>query len=156
MDPITIIVTALAAGAAVAAKDVSAQVVKDGYAGLKALIVRKLGEKTDVADALEYVERKPESEARQEALKEELDAAEADQDHEVVQQAQAFLDLLNEHGLARYISYRAELRGPGAIAQGEGAVAAVEGGVAIHGDVEGGVIVTGDKNVVGEPEHRDD
>jgi len=44
-------------------------------------------------------------------------------------------------------SYRAEVRGSGAVAQGPGAVAAGAGGVVIGGDV-GGSIVTGDGNTV--------
>lgn len=41
MDPFTLIVTALAAGAVAAAKDTAGQVVKDTYQGLKALIQQK-------------------------------------------------------------------------------------------------------------------
>jgi hypothetical protein len=40
MDPITVIVTALIAGAAAAAKDVSVQAVKDAYNGLKTVVVK--------------------------------------------------------------------------------------------------------------------
>jgi hypothetical protein len=145
MDPITIIVTAVAAGAVAASKDVAAQAVKDGYAGLKALIVRKFGEKADVADAVEGVEGKPDSEARQSVLTEELETAGAAQDADLVQQAQALLDLLQQHGLEPATSYHAELRGSGAIAQGPGAVAAGEGGVAVGGDVKGGVHISSPK-----------
>jgi hypothetical protein len=41
MDPLTSLVTALVAGAAAALKPTVEQVVKDSYAGLKALIQRK-------------------------------------------------------------------------------------------------------------------
>jgi len=148
MDPITIIVTAVAAGAAVAAKDVAAQAVKDGYAALKTLIVRKFGEQADVAAAVEQVEKKPDSKPRQGVLKEELETAGAGQDAEVVRQAQALLDLLKGHGQALGVTYQAELRGSGAIAQGPGAVAAGARGVAVGGDVKGGVIVTGNESEV--------
>ena len=139
MDPITIIVTAVTAGAVAASKDVAAQAVKDGYAALKALIVHKFGQKVDVA----ALEKGPKSEARQAVLKEELETAGATQDTEVVQQAQALLDLLKQHGLELGPSYHAELRGSGAIAQGPGAVAAGAGGVAVGGDVKGRVHVGG-------------
>jgi hypothetical protein len=139
MDPITIVVTAVAAGAVAATKDVAAQVVKDGYSALKALIVRKFGPKGDVAGAVEMVEKKPDSEARQAVLREELEIAEATQDVEVVQQAQALLDLLKQHGLSAGLSYQATLTGSGAIAQGPGAVAAGAGGVIVGGDVQGDV-----------------
>ena len=43
MDPITLIVTALVAGAALGAQDTVSAMVKDAYAGLKALVKKRLG-----------------------------------------------------------------------------------------------------------------
>jgi hypothetical protein len=43
MDPITLIVTALAAGAALGVTDTASAMVKDAYAGLKALVRKRLG-----------------------------------------------------------------------------------------------------------------
>jgi hypothetical protein len=142
VDPVTTIVTAVVAGAVAAGKDVAAQAVKDGYAGLRALVVRKFGEESEVADAVESVEKKPDSKGRQEMLKEELEAAKADQDAELMGQARALLDLLKEHGLAPGPSYHAEVHGSGAIAQ-DHSVAAGAGGVAVGGSVEGGIHVAG-------------
>jgi hypothetical protein len=96
MDPITLITTALVAGAVAASKDVAAQAVKDAYAGLKALIVRKFGAQSDAEDAMEAVEKRPDSEARQAMLAEELAIAKAAEDAEVLKQAQALLDLLQK------------------------------------------------------------
>ena len=45
MEPITLIIGALAAGATAAAKDTASQVVKDAYGGLKTLIQRRFAEK---------------------------------------------------------------------------------------------------------------
>jgi predicted phosphoribosyltransferase len=154
MDPITMIVTALVAGAVAAGKDVAAQAVQDGYAGLKALIVRKFGEKGNVASALAGVEKKPDSETWQAGLKEELETAGAAQDAVVMTQARALLDLLKEHGPTPGASYHAELRGSGAIAQGEGAVAAGAGGVAAGGNVHGGVHVSGKQTDDAEEEKK--
>ena len=155
MDPLTVIISALTAGAAAAAKDVVAQVIKDGYAGLKALVVRRFGQKGDVEAALEGVEKKPDSQARQGVLKEELEKAGAAQDAEVVRQAQALLALLEQHGLVSGPSYQATLKGSGAIAQGPGAKAVGERGVLVEGDAKGGVIITGDGNVVGDHSRSD-
>ncbi|MFW6116648.1 MAG: hypothetical protein ACOC6F_02880 [bacterium] len=146
MDPITILVTAVVLGAAAGAKDVAAQAVKDAYAGLKSLIVRKFGGKADVEEAVKGVEKKPESDARKAVLKEELETAEAGQDAEVVKEAKALLRLLEKHNELP-ATYQAAVYGSGAIAKGEEAVAAGERGVATSGDVRGW-IVTGDNNEI--------
>ena len=139
MDPITIILTALVAGAASSAKDVGVQAIKDAYAGLKALVVRKFGGKADVEPSIQQVEKKPDSEGRQATLKEELAAAGADKDEELVKLAQALLDLLKQHDAGTLATYSATLTGSGAIAQGPGATAAGAGGIAIGGSVQGDV-----------------
>ena len=75
MDPISIIVGALVTGATAAGKEVAVQAVKDAYEGLKGMIVEKFGSKAEVKDALQKVEKVPESEARKAFLKEELERA---------------------------------------------------------------------------------
>jgi hypothetical protein len=155
MDPISIIALALVAGAAASAKDVAAQAVKDGYAGLKALVIRKFGSKADVETSVQQVEKKPEAESRQQTLKEELQTAGADKDEEVLKQAQALIELLKQHDAQTVTTYSATLTGDGAIAQGPGAVAAGKRGVAVGGSVSNGTIITGDSNVVGDkPEKK--
>jgi hypothetical protein len=62
MDPITVIVTALALGAAGALKDVSSQAIKDANGGLIALIQRKYAQVP--AATLTQLEEKPESKSR--------------------------------------------------------------------------------------------
>jgi hypothetical protein len=61
-----------------------------------------------------------------------------------------------EHAAAMGTSYQAALYGSGAIAQGERARAVGERGVMVEGDVKGGVIVTGDGNIVGRGEEAND
>lgn len=141
-DPLSIIVGALIAGAGAAAKDVAGKAVKDAYQGFKALVVRKFGGQADVEDALAGVEKKPDSEARQNVLKEELTTAGAAQDSELVRQAQALLELLKEDGLISDATYQATVTGSGAVAQ-DHSVAAGQGGVAVGGNVEGGINVGG-------------
>ena len=65
MDPITFVVTAVVAGAAAGLTDTASQVIKDAYAGLKALLSRR---DVDVS----AVERKPDSETKKASLREDL------------------------------------------------------------------------------------
>lgn len=92
MDPISIIVTALATGAAAGLKPTAAKVIQDAYAGIKALIQRKYGE-TSVA----LLERDPASTARRSVVKEELEKTEAASDPEILSQAKAVLDAVEQH-----------------------------------------------------------
>jgi hypothetical protein len=89
MDPLASLVTALAAGAAAALQSTVEQVVKDGYAALKGLIQRKY---TQVN--LDQLEANPTSKSRRGVVEEDLKAAEADQDAEVLQHAQALLEAI--------------------------------------------------------------
>ena len=92
MDPITIIVSALALGAAAGLKPTAEQAVKDAYAGIKALIQRKY-QQVDVT----LVESDPASETLQADVKEDLARANAGQDEELLLQAQTLLDAIQQH-----------------------------------------------------------
>ena len=89
MDPLTSIVTALAAGAAAALQSTVEQAVKDTYAALKALIQRKY---TQVN--LDQLEANPSSKSRRGVVEEDLKAVGADTDAEVLQQAQVLLEAI--------------------------------------------------------------
>jgi hypothetical protein len=89
MDPIT---TAIIAGLAAGAMQVGTGAVVDAYQALKAAITRKLGGDHAVAQAVEGLEAKPDSEARKAVLQEEVAAAKADQDPDLRAAAQAVLD----------------------------------------------------------------
>jgi hypothetical protein len=92
MEPISAtIVTALFLGAAAALKEVSAQAVKDAYAGLKALIERKYSQVP-----LAQLEAKPESKGRRDVVEEELTAAGAGNDEELLRHAKAVLDAVQQ------------------------------------------------------------
>ena len=69
MDPITVIVAALAAGAAAGLKPTAEQAIKDAYAGLKALILARYNR---AAPALDQLEQAPESKARRAVVEEDL------------------------------------------------------------------------------------
>jgi len=92
MDPISIIVTALATGAAAGLKPTAAKVIQDAYAGIKALIQRKYGE-TNVA----LLEKDPASKAKREVVKEELEKSDAGGDPELLTQAKTLLDAVQQH-----------------------------------------------------------
>jgi hypothetical protein len=82
MDALTSLVTALAAGAAAGLKPTVEQAVKDSYTGLKGLIQRKYAQVS-----LDQLEANPTSKSRRGMAEEDLGAAVADQDAEVLQQA---------------------------------------------------------------------
>lgn len=81
MDPVTLLVSTLALGATAALRETAGDAVKDAYAGLKSLIVKKFGSQP----ALDALEHKPESVKKREAAEEDLVEAAADKD--VVQAA---------------------------------------------------------------------
>jgi hypothetical protein len=95
MDPISIIVTALIAGAAAALKPMTEQAIKDAYTGMKGLIQRKFG-RVDVA----VLETDPASKMRQGVLKEDLEKAGAGQDEELLREAKALLEAVQAHASA--------------------------------------------------------
>lgn len=94
MDPITIIVNALALGAAAGVQATAAQAVKDAYAGLK----RVIHERYELADsAVGMIERRPEKEAFKEAAREALDEEGAGSDEELLRQAQTLIKAVEQH-----------------------------------------------------------
>jgi hypothetical protein len=108
MDPITLIVTALAAGAALGMRDTASSAVKDAYAGLKALARKRLGSRPDGELVLAKHERVPET--WRELLTAELDQAGAGNDSGLLAAAEALMYLVDEAG-ARAGKYAVDLRG---------------------------------------------
>ncbi len=101
MEPISLIVGALAAGAAAALKDTANQAVKSCYDGLKHLIKERFAKKADQEAAkdaektLTKYEKDPDT--YEKPLLKELSAVQADQEQTIVQKAQQLIDLLKEH-----------------------------------------------------------
>lgn len=91
MDPISLILTALVAGAAKTAGDVA----QDAYKGLKTLIKHKFESqgKSDSATILDKYEQKPEK--TKALLEDELTEVGADQDEEIIKLAQKLMEQLN-------------------------------------------------------------
>ena len=94
MDPITLIVTALAAGAALGVQDTASAMVKDAYASLKALVRRRLGGDPGAELVLTRHEQAPE--IWQAPLMAELARTGADRDGDLIAAANALLDLAGE------------------------------------------------------------
>jgi hypothetical protein len=61
MDPVTLIVTARATGAALGLKDTASGAIKDAYGGLKALVTRQLAGRSDGALVLARHEEAPQA-----------------------------------------------------------------------------------------------
>lgn len=91
MDPVSLILAALGAGAVKTAGGVA----QDAYNGLKALIKRKFESKgkSDSVAILDKYEQKPEK--TKALLEDELTEVEADKDEEIIKLAQKLMEQLN-------------------------------------------------------------
>ena len=105
MDPITTaIIAAASAGIVTGLGQASQQGVQDVYNALKAVLKRKFGDGSDLVDAVEKVEEKPQSEARQALLQEEVETSGAAQDPEVKEAAETLLaEMQAVPTLAQYV-----------------------------------------------------
>jgi len=121
MDPITMIVLALAAGAAAGLKPTAEQVIKDAYAGVKALIQSNYAKVN-----LKPLEDKPESEDERKSVGEGLAGTGAGEDQELLGKVKALLVALEkqapEAGAAIGIDLKevtaAFLKADGVVAEG--------------------------------------
>lgn len=96
MEPISLILTALVAGATAAVKDTAGKAVKDSYDGLKALIKKKF-EGDALAQAM--VEAKPEEIKQAEVLlKSKITAVGIDKDEEILKAAEAVMKTEDPEG----------------------------------------------------------
>jgi hypothetical protein len=94
---------ALAAGAAVAAKDTGAQAIKDCYRGLRALVERAFAGKPAAETALAQHEQAPET--WQKPLQKELQQAGVDQEPDVVASVQRLYDALQTSANSLYVQH---------------------------------------------------
>jgi hypothetical protein len=86
MDPITsAIVAALA-------NSLSQDVCKDSYVALKDALKKKFGHQSDLVDAIDKLEKKPDSEARKATLQEEVETSKVNDDPEIGKLVQNLLD----------------------------------------------------------------
>jgi hypothetical protein len=133
MDPVTLIVTALAVGAALGLKDAASSAVTDAYNGLKGLVRRVLAGRPGGELVLHQHEQDPQV---WDKLAHELTAAGAAQDTGLVAAAQAFLALADVGGTAA--GKYAVAAGHSVAAGRDVNITAAGGGIAagvIHGNV---------------------
>ena len=108
MDPVTLIVTALAAGAAAGVTESVSSAVKDAYASLRALVKKRLAGPPDAELVLTRHETSPET--WQAPLAAVLEEAGAEDDTDLVAAAQALMSLMDKTG-TRAGKYTVDTRG---------------------------------------------
>src|SRR5829696_5492003 len=97
MDPVTLIVAALVAGAAAGMGDTTSQAIKDAYAGLKTLIKRRFAGNTKAEEILADHEADPET--YEKPLAKQLEAVGAQSDSAIVRAAEELLIKADEAGV---------------------------------------------------------
>jgi hypothetical protein len=98
MDPIT---TAIAT---VVLTDLGKNVIKDSYKALKDALTKKFGTESDLVDAVDKLEKKPDSESRKATVQEEVSLAKANDDLELLKLAQDLLDKIKAQPAGREIN----------------------------------------------------
>jgi len=119
VDPVTLIVTALAAGVALGITDTASFAIKDAYAGLKALVRERLAGRPDAEVVLTRHEQSPDT--WRAPLMEELGQAGAGHDPSLLAAAQALLRLVDEAG-TQAGKYTVDARGAQGVVAGDGNV----------------------------------
>jgi hypothetical protein len=108
MDPVTLIVTALAAGGALGLKDTASSAVRDAYETLKTLVKQTLSSRPAGELALARYEQTPQT--WRAPLEAELTTTRAGDDTDLVAAAQVLMSLVDAAG-SRAGKYSIELRG---------------------------------------------
>ena len=99
MDPVNMVLAALAAGTTAAAQDTASQAIKDAYAALKALMLKRFEKKPQAEVAL--VEYEKDEDTWKKPLQKSLIEAGIDRDEAILQQAQSVLKLVNPQQAAQ-------------------------------------------------------
>lgn len=107
MDPISVVVAAVALGASDGVSDTSKKLVSDTYEALRALISRKY---SSVTAEVEGLEGEPEEELRRALLTKKLSEAGASDDQELADRAQNVLTAVTDHAPELPPSVRIVLR----------------------------------------------
>ncbi len=118
MDPISLILAALAAGASAALKDTASDAIKSSYSKLKTLVRSRFGGDPAAGVALEHVEREPSADSTM--VRQRLEAAGADRDMELVRQARELLERVDPQG-AKAGKYKVKVTGGKGVVVGDNA-----------------------------------
>lgn len=139
MDPVTAIVMALALGAAAGLKDTAEKAIKDGYAGLKAIIQRKYAQ-----ISLGQLEEAPDSKARRAVVEKDLNKAGAEADDELLRQAKALIDAIQARAPEAARAIGVDLEDIKGASLRIGKVFAADTGVRVKGaEIAGDIEITG-------------
>ena len=113
VDPVSLILLALAAGAAAGVKDTASQAIKDGYAALKRLVSSRVAKQP--TGELVVAQHAADPETWQAPLRKALTDADASNDQELVTAAQELMELIDPQG-TRAGSYTITASGDRAVA----------------------------------------
>jgi hypothetical protein len=130
MDAVTTaIIAAVEAGANSAAGDIAKTALADAYDGLKALLKKKFGDKSDVAEAVDRLDAKSADPGRRQSVEYELAAVNAGADPDLLAAAQALIaQIKSQQASGQHIQH---VQGDfNAVADGGGSAS-----VTIHGSV---------------------
>jgi hypothetical protein len=118
MEPITLMVAALVAGAAAALQDSASDTLKSAYASLKSLLKRRLGGDALAQSVIDEHAQEPEVWAR--PLEARLVAAGVAEDEEIIRAAHEVLRLADPEG-ARSGKYNVQISGSQGVIVGDDA-----------------------------------
>lgn len=97
MDPLSAaIIAAITAGLVKGTGEVRQKVLVDGYERLKSLLKRRFGDRSEVVQAVQGFEARPESVARQDLVVEEVQRSGANKDEELLTTARNLLAHIQE------------------------------------------------------------
>lgn len=97
MDPLSAaIIAAVTAGLVKGAGEVSQKVLVDGYQRLKSLLARRFGDRSEVVQAVQDLEARPDSAARRDVVVEEVQRSGAGSDEELLAAARDLLARIQE------------------------------------------------------------
>jgi hypothetical protein len=114
MDPISAaIIAGASAGLTGAASDVVQQAVVDAYTLLKNLLKHTFGGDSDLVEAVEKVEQRPDSEGRQKMIQEEVEAANATANEEITKAAMVLVEMLEETDVGKRTLGKFNIHAPG-------------------------------------------